>query len=74
MIFNLNNVKNLPVAIIDNFYSNEELKLIYQELFFLNNELSKMYPPLITGSAQEDSGQYLKNNMLYSFSISVFNF
>jgi Rps23 Pro-64 3,4-dihydroxylase Tpa1-like proline 4-hydroxylase len=63
MIFKFNNVKNLPIAIIDDFYSCEELKLIYQELFFLNNELSKMYPPLITGSAQEDSGQYLKNNI-----------
>jgi hypothetical protein len=63
MILNFNNAKNLPVAIIDNFYSNEELKLIYQELFFLNNELSKMYPPSMTGGAQEDNGEYLKNNI-----------
>jgi Rps23 Pro-64 3,4-dihydroxylase Tpa1-like proline 4-hydroxylase len=63
MIFQFHKVNDLPVVIIDDFYSDEELALIYEELYFLNNSLFKMYGPSETGSAEDDSGNYLKNNI-----------
>ena len=53
----------LPIAVIDNFYTENELKLIYEELYFLNNNLLKMYRPGETGSAEDENGNYLKNNI-----------
>jgi hypothetical protein len=44
-------VKKLPVAIIDDFYSNDSCQEIWQELCFLNNNPNKFRPPENTGSA-----------------------
>jgi Rps23 Pro-64 3,4-dihydroxylase Tpa1-like proline 4-hydroxylase len=48
-------------AIIENFYSSDELTTIWEELdFFLDNNL--LLEPHHTGSAINTSGQFIKNN------------
>jgi hypothetical protein len=58
-------VSNLPVAIIDNFYSEKSCEKIWQELLFLNNTDQKLVDPEETGSAWkivEDQKIYTKKN------------
>ena len=48
-----------PLAIVDDYYSLEDLSLIWKELEFLEG---KHQPPDETGSAANDEGENLKNN------------
>lgn len=57
----IKNTKPFPYLIIENMYSDDELKLIWQELEFLSYR-NKLRPPERCGSAQSDDGEYLKNN------------
>lgn len=50
-----------PYLIIENMYSDDELKLIWQELEFLTYR-NKLRPPEKCGSARSSDGEYLKNN------------
>ena len=52
-------VKDLPVAIIDNFFNDKEISAIWKELSFLS---SKLLDPNDTGSAIDATGQDLKKN------------
>lgn len=58
-------VKNLPVAVIDDFYDQEAVKKIWQEILFLSSG-DKMNDPSATGSAidYDDDNQpvFLKKN------------
>jgi hypothetical protein len=51
----------LPFLKIENLYTEEELKLIWQELEFLNC-LDKLEPPEKTGTATDEDKNPLKNN------------
>jgi hypothetical protein len=58
-------VSNLPVAIVDNFYSESSCEKIWQELTFLNNSPQKLVDPDETGSAWKtvnDQKVYTKKN------------
>ena len=59
----LHQIKNpFPFLQIENFYSEDELKLIWQELEFLNYP-HKLEPPENTGTAREKESKVpLKNN------------
>jgi hypothetical protein len=57
--FGDNNKKPL-VVVIENFYSEEELKLIWRELKFLTNQ-NKLLPGAITGSAKDEFGNKKTN-------------
>ena len=50
-----------PFLEIENMYSQDELKLIWQELEFLN-QLDKFKGPEETGSAKNPEGEVLKKN------------
>jgi len=50
-----------PHAVIENFYSSQELDLIWEELKFLTHP-SKMKPPQYTDTAKDPTGEALKNN------------
>ena len=52
--------KEVPIIIFDNFYDNEELRLIWEELELLTYP-NKLFPPETTGTATEN-GETLKNN------------
>jgi Rps23 Pro-64 3,4-dihydroxylase Tpa1-like proline 4-hydroxylase len=54
-------VCQLPVIIIDNFYTEEECESIWQELCFLNSG-NKLLESDKTGSATDDDGNILKKN------------
>jgi Rps23 Pro-64 3,4-dihydroxylase Tpa1-like proline 4-hydroxylase len=56
----IKNIKPFPYLIIENMYSDDELKLIWQELEFLSYR-NKLKPPEKSGSAKI-GGEYLKNN------------
>lgn len=64
LTFQFYEIKKLPVAILDNFYSQEESELIWQELCFLNASFwgNKLEPPEKTGSAKDEHGNLLKSN------------
>ena len=51
----------IPVILIDNYYNDDELKLIWQELEFLNYS-HKLLPPSSTGAANDNDTTLLKNN------------
>ena len=51
MKYELYKVENLPVVVIDNYYSERVYEKIWQELSFLNNEPEKLLLPENTGSA-----------------------
>lgn len=53
---------NLPYAIIDDFYSEEELKEIWKEVEFLSSE-DKLLGPEHTKSATYLDGEYKKKNI-----------
>ena len=56
-------VKDMPVAVIDNFYNTAEYTKIFQELEFLNNDM-KFYGPDRTGSALDPkTGIPIKKNL-----------
>jgi Rps23 Pro-64 3,4-dihydroxylase Tpa1-like proline 4-hydroxylase len=58
----IHQIKNpFPFLQIENFYSENELKLIWQELDFLNYP-NKLKNPENTGSAKDDENKILKNN------------
>lgn len=57
----IKNIEPFPYLIIENMYSDDELKLIWQELDFLSYR-NKLRPPEKCGSAISDGGEYLKNN------------
>ena len=50
-----------PYLKIENLYTEEELELIADELIFLNHK-SKLEDPEFTGSAEDSSGNVLKEN------------
>jgi hypothetical protein len=66
MIFSYYEVKGLPVVIIDEYYSDNAARLIWQELCFLNSAPDKFLDPEDTGSAwteNKDGGKnYLRKN------------
>jgi len=49
---NVKYVNNLPVAIFDNFYNEEEYQRIFNELLFLNGP-EKLLDPEFSGSAYD---------------------
>lgn len=53
-------IKNLPVIVIDDFYSKKENDLIWQELCFLNTDLTNFSGPEKTGTARNEEGEILK--------------
>jgi len=53
---------NHSVAIINDFYSEKELKLIWRELNFLTN---KFLPGKLTGSATNDKGEVKSNSGIF---------
>ena len=63
-------ISDLPVAQIDNYYSEEECEKIWREIKFLNSNETKMRPPEETDSAwkldQEGNKIYLKKNNTYN--------
>ena len=55
-------MSDLPIAIIDDFYTKEECDLIWQELCFLNSSQFKLVEPENTGTAKNLDGEILKKN------------
>jgi len=53
--------KEVPFIIVDNWFSESELKLLWEELDSLTHP-SIMMPPNKTGSATNAGGNYIKNN------------
>lgn len=51
MNFSLHKVSNLPILVIDNFFSQDACDRMFQELLFLNNHPDKLKTPEETGSA-----------------------
>jgi Rps23 Pro-64 3,4-dihydroxylase Tpa1-like proline 4-hydroxylase len=66
MIFSYYEVKGLPVVIIDEYYSENAARLIWQELCFLNSAPDKFLNPEDTGSAwttnKDGEKEYLRKN------------
>jgi len=65
MHIDIENVMGLPIAIVDDFYDNEECEQIWQELEFLKNNSEIFDGPEKTGSAfdiVDDEKIYLKKN------------
>jgi len=60
----IKNNSPFPFLEIENMYDDAELKLIWQELEFLN-QLNKLEDPEKTGSAEEDGKLLKKNSGLY---------
>ena len=52
-------IKDLPVAIIDNFFDSNEISLMWDEVTFLS---SRLLDPNNTGSAIDSTGKALKKN------------
>jgi len=60
--FKFYDVDKLPVAVIDGFYTEDELELIWHELLFINSP-EKLKNPEQTGTARDpDSGEEKKKN------------
>ena len=49
------------IAVIENFYDERELKLIWKELDYLTN-FGKLLPPEKTGTSRDEKGNPLKHN------------
>ena len=56
-----NSKKSAPIISIENFYTNDELKLIWRELNFLNSG-DKLKDIEEMGTAQDKDGNYLKKS------------
>lgn len=69
MPFEFYEVKKMPIAVIDNYYSQAACEKIWQEICFLNNHPEKFKNPEDTGSAfNKDDGnlRLLKQNKAVS--------
>ena len=60
MDIDLHIIRGLPVAIVDNFYTEEEVDAIWNEICFLNPNLLR--PEQTGGAFDEQSGDMMKQN------------
>lgn len=64
MQISFHQVYNLPIVIVDDYYSESACEKIWQELCFLNNDQEKLTGPEFTGSALDSkTGAPLKKNV-----------